>query len=316
MITPISPKIDFVFHKLFGSEQNKDLLISLINSVVAPTPYVVEVTLKSPFNLADYRDAKVSILDIKAVDQAGVVYDIEMQVQRHILYGKRAIYYLAKTYADQIDTGDDYSKLNTTIGIHFLDFEYFADPRVLRQFVLKDTETNDAPAALSDVRLYFVEMPKLDKDWPQIRTALDRWVAFMNKAEQLSSNALPDELAAEPTVTKAVAELERIGQNPEEREIYEAEVKARMVDQIQLKTAEREGEQRGILLGRQEGITVGRQEGAQSLLMQMLRGRLGELPANIEATVRGLSAERINDLALRWPDFNTVDDVKRWLQGN
>ena len=30
----INPKVDFAFKKLFGSEENKDLLISLINSIV------------------------------------------------------------------------------------------------------------------------------------------------------------------------------------------------------------------------------------------------------------------------------------------
>ena len=170
----LNPKIDFIFRKLFGSEENKDLLISLLNAVVEPEPPIVDVTLKTPFNLAAYQGAKESILDIRAVDQDGPWYDIEMQVESHVLYGRRAVYYLAKTYADQLESGDDYSHLNTAIGIHFLDFVYFDDERVLHQFVLKDMETNDAPAQLSSIRLYFIEMPKFDKNWPEIKTALDR----------------------------------------------------------------------------------------------------------------------------------------------
>ena len=30
----LNPKIDFVFKKLFGSEENKDILISFINSIL------------------------------------------------------------------------------------------------------------------------------------------------------------------------------------------------------------------------------------------------------------------------------------------
>ena len=59
-----NPKIDLVFRKLFGSEENKDLLVSLINSVVEPNIHVTEVTIKTPFNLADYQGAKESVLDI------------------------------------------------------------------------------------------------------------------------------------------------------------------------------------------------------------------------------------------------------------
>jgi hypothetical protein len=51
----INPRVDFAFKKLFGSEDNKDLLISLINAIVSAREQVVEVELKNPYNLADYR---------------------------------------------------------------------------------------------------------------------------------------------------------------------------------------------------------------------------------------------------------------------
>ena len=150
----LDPKIDVVFRKLFGSEENKECLISLLNSVVNPSPPIVDVTIKNPFNLAAYLGAKESILDIKAVDGEGVWYDIEMQIEAHILYGRRALYYLSKTYADQLETGEDYARLHTTIGIHFLDFRYFDDARIVRQFVLQDTETGLTHRELGGLRLH------------------------------------------------------------------------------------------------------------------------------------------------------------------
>src|SRR5580692_5610488 len=190
----LSPRVDFVFRMLFGNARNKDLLISLLNSIVGPGIHVVDVIIKNPFNLADYRRAKESILDIKAVDQNGVWYDIEMQCAEHVFYGKRAIFYLSKVDTDQLEAGTSYSSLNTTIGIHFLDFNYFDDDRMVRQFVFKDMETNEVPEQLSCLQLYFVEMGKFRKDWAQIRTALDRWVAFLTKAKLLDRSALPDVL--------------------------------------------------------------------------------------------------------------------------
>ena len=62
----INPRVDFAFKKLFGSEENKDLLISLINAIVSEQEQVCEVTLKNPYNLADYRAGKMSILDSKS----------------------------------------------------------------------------------------------------------------------------------------------------------------------------------------------------------------------------------------------------------
>lgn len=40
----ISPRVDIAFKKLFGVEENKDLLISLINSVVGPEDQVVDIS--------------------------------------------------------------------------------------------------------------------------------------------------------------------------------------------------------------------------------------------------------------------------------
>jgi len=81
------PTSDFVFRKLFGSEENKDLLISLINAVIQPMVPIVDV-IKNPFNMASYDGAKESILDIKAVDENGVWYDIEMPLTVDALSGR------------------------------------------------------------------------------------------------------------------------------------------------------------------------------------------------------------------------------------
>jgi len=308
----LNPKVDFVFRRLFGSEENKDLLISLINSVVEPSPHIVDVTIKNPYNLAAYRAAKESILDIKAVDQNGVWYDIEMQIEAHSLYGRRAIYYLSKTYSGQLESGDDYSNLNTTIGIHFLDFKYFDDERVLRQFVFKDTETNAAPDALSCIRLYFIEMGKFNKEWPEIRTALDRWVAFLNKARELDQSALPEQLAGEFVLTKAVAELERMGLDPQERAIYDGEVKKLMIDAVQLRDAENRGRQQGMQLGVQQGM----QQGVQHTLLRLLTRRFGAPPANIMTRLQGLRQEELDDLVVNLFDFTSYADVERWMTRN
>lgn len=312
----LNPKIDVVFRKLFGSEENKDLLISLINSVVEPTPPIVDVTIKNPYNLAAYRDAKESILDIKAVDSNGTWYDIEMQIEAHILYGRRAVYYLSKTFAGQLESGQDYSNLNTTIGIHFLDFEYFEDDRVVRQFVFKDAQTNAAPAELGCVRLYFVEMTKFNKDWSEIRTTLDRWIAFLNKARDMDRAALSRRLAGEPAVSKAVVELEKIGLNREEREIYEGEVRRHMVDAIQIKTAEERGIQHGRQAGLREGLQEGRQEGMAQLILGLMTARFGDTPASIRAKVANMNPDALTELGAALLACGSLAEVETWLSSH
>ncbi len=46
----IAPRVDIAFKKIFGVEENKDLLISLINSIVQEEDQVVDVALLNPYN--------------------------------------------------------------------------------------------------------------------------------------------------------------------------------------------------------------------------------------------------------------------------
>ncbi len=51
----INPRVDIAFKKIFGTEDNKDLLISLINSIVGEEDQVVDVTLLNPYNQKNFK---------------------------------------------------------------------------------------------------------------------------------------------------------------------------------------------------------------------------------------------------------------------
>ncbi len=105
-----NPKIDLVFRKLFGSEENKDILLSFVNSILEQEMTITDLKLKNPYNIASYIEGKTSILDIKAVDENGIWYDIEMQIGEQGFYGKRALYYWSKVYSEQIEKAEKYIK--------------------------------------------------------------------------------------------------------------------------------------------------------------------------------------------------------------
>ena len=118
----ISPRVDIAFKKIFGVEENKDLLISLINSIVGEEDQVAEVTLLNPYNPKNFRQDKLSILDIKAQGTDGKRFNIEIQISDEADYDKRALYYWAKLYTEQLKIAEDYSLLSKAIGIHILNF--------------------------------------------------------------------------------------------------------------------------------------------------------------------------------------------------
>lgn len=88
---------------------------------------IKDIELKNTYNMISYRKGKMTILDIKAVDEKGVLYDIEMQLAEQEFYDKRAFYYWAKVYSYQIESGEDFDLLRKTIAINILDFNYLEE---------------------------------------------------------------------------------------------------------------------------------------------------------------------------------------------
>ena len=233
----VNPKIDLVFKKLFGSEENKDILLSLINAVLPEHQQIVALTLKNPYNVSDYAEGKLSILDIKAEDENGNLYDIEMQIKGTTFYGRRTLYYWAKIFGSQLDyqteeeiaakekKGKSYTDLNKCIVISLMDFEFFKDDKYHRCFVLKDRETNETHIDLDYLDLYFVELEKFDRKHQPVKTLLDRWIAFLNYAHLYPRENLPKELAEIAPIRKASERLSVMYLTEKERQYYDSQQK-------------------------------------------------------------------------------------------
>ena len=116
----ITPRVDIAFKKIFGVEENKDLLILLINSIVSADDQVSEVILLNPYNPKSFKKDKLSVLDIKATGADGKRFNIEIQICDEADYNKRALYYWAKLYTEQLKESDDYGTLTKAIGIQIL----------------------------------------------------------------------------------------------------------------------------------------------------------------------------------------------------
>ncbi|WP_330375476.1 Rpn family recombination-promoting nuclease/putative transposase [Inediibacterium massiliense] len=239
MMCRINPKVDLAFKKLFGSEENKDLLISFINSILIDEQ-IEDITIKNPYNVSNYINGKMSILDIKAVDEKGKWYDIEIQVAPQSFYDKRALYYWAKVYTDQLLEKGRYGALNKTIGINILDFDYLEGKEYHNMYKLLNLRTGKEFSDL--LELHFIELKKFDKELKDLKTGLDRWVTFLNHAYEYSKNKIPKELEQDSSIKKAIEVLDVMYLDEDERSLYENNLKAFIDKQEELDTARQEGE--------------------------------------------------------------------------
>ncbi|MCA2609393.1 MAG: DUF4351 domain-containing protein [Microcystis sp. M27BS1] len=64
---------------------------------------------------------------------------------------------------------------------------------------------------------------------------------------------------------------------------------------------------------REQAVQQGVQQEALKLVLRQLQRRFGEIPQNLEETIRNLPVERLEDLGLALLDFDTLTDLDNWL---
>jgi predicted transposase/invertase (TIGR01784 family) len=247
-MSDISPRVDIAFKKIFGVEENKDLLISLINSIVSEHDQVSEVTLLNPYNPKNFKQDKLSILDIKAKSINNQRFNIEIQISDEADYDKRALYYWAKLYTEQLKSKEDYARLSKAIGIHILNFTSIPEVRKYHN-VFHITEKNSGLLYFKDLELHTIELKKFSSNSneelsdliPKIITSLDIWSAFLTRNYLLKANNLPKELD-NVNLKKAITVLDIMNFSAEEREWYEDHLKWLRIEANTLKKAESKGE--------------------------------------------------------------------------
>jgi predicted transposase/invertase (TIGR01784 family) len=289
----INPRVDFAFKKLFGSEENKDLLMSLINAIVSEEEQVVEVELKNPYNLADYQAGKMSILDIKAKSEKGRWYNVEMQISEDYNFDKRAIYYWAKLVTEQLSEGMMFKELKKTISINILDFNFIPDTTEFHTiYKIINTATGKDDKLHDIFELHYIELRKFNKTNEQIVTALDRWSTFLTKAHQLNKHRIPKELAGDQAIVKAVSVVDRMF-DEDERMIYEVRMQSLADVESKIASAIEKGMERGLEEGLERGKAEGMYEAKKQIALSLYQSGMTQ---EVIAKATGLSELEIQQI--------------------
>ena len=256
----LSPKVDFVFKKIFGNEKHPNILISFLNAVIKPTDLIKSVQIKNTDIEKEHIEDKYSRLDIKAVTNNGEHINIEIQVKNEYNMIKRSLYYWSKMYEGQLTKGQDYDTLSRTICINILDFKYLKNDNFHNCYRLKEKNTNEE---LTDVmELHFIEIPKLRKleNTEDISDMLEAWITFIERP----TSELIDKLEmSSDEIKEAKEELLRLSGNNKERERYEKRFESLLEQNSLIANAERKGLQKGLEKGLQKGIEKGLQKGIE-----------------------------------------------------
>ena len=257
--TLLNPKIDFVFKKIFGSEEHPEILISFLNAVLKPKKPIVSVEIKNSDLEKEYIEDKFSRLDVKALTSNKEIINIEIQLKNEYNMIQRSLYYWSKLYEEQLSEGDRYDKLSRTVCINILDFKYLKNDRFHNGYRLKEIETNEELTNLQEI--HFIEIPKLKRfeSTEEIVDLLEGWVEFLRDPE---SEVIRKLEMSNKEIREAKDELYRLSRNSKERELYYLREKY-LRDEI---SALANAKEKGLKEGLKQGLFEGKLESARSFL--------------------------------------------------
>jgi predicted transposase/invertase (TIGR01784 family) len=278
----IRPINDFAFKKIFGTAENRVALISLLNAILKPKSPIVEVTLENPFNLQDFEDDKLSILDIKAIDGAGAIYDIEMQLAIIAGLVQRIVYYGCELYAGQLKKGDDYENLHPVYSICLVNGVLWPDAtRVHHAFRLADGESGRV--LQGTLEIHTLELGRYTLGEADLAAAdmLDCWLYWLLHAHEYEPAELL-KLLPQQAIRQATEALARIAQISEDKAMYDAREKAIRDRKWEMNAAFREGKIEGKMEGKME-------------LIRALQGIL-QTSVSEEQELRAMTLEQLESL--------------------
>lgn len=240
---------DIAFRKIFGNETKKKSLISFLNAVISlpKNERIIDVEIANPYQLGKLSGGKSTIVDVKAKDENGNVFIVEMQVAEFDFFHKRILYYTSQSYVNQLDKGVKYKKLKPVYFIGILEFEIGQNPNYFSRHKVLDVETQEQ--IIQDVEFNFIELPKFNKTIEELETSIDQWTYFIKNAENLT---LMPESVEDEGLQEAYTEANQQNWTKAELEDYLRASLKEQDDIGRIEFAERNAELRGELKGKDE----------------------------------------------------------------
>ena len=253
---------DYMFGLVMRQEQNvKPFLESVLGRPILRIQYAdVQKDIPAAYEMHGVR------LDVYIQDEAGKVYDIEMQTTTQKALEKRARYYHSSLDRWQLEKGTDYPELHDTIVIFILMSDYFGEGYAMyepRTTITAESETRYESGARTIFLNADYRIPNAD------RKVLDFLDYAMAKRSGKTLTIRSDYIQS---VDNAVAKAK----------MSQIEEVAYMTWKIKLEDERRMGREEGIGIGRSigrtegigigrtEGISIGRTEGERSMLKKLI----------------------------------------------
>jgi len=261
----IRPTNDFAFLRTFGSPENKVALMSLLNAILKLPDPITDVQIENPYNYQEFLEDKLSILDIRATDLRGWVFNVEMQVSVVADLTQRLAYYACDLYADQLRCGDPYQELKPVFTICLIEGKMSSgETKVHHEFRFTDLESGRTLQNTPEIHILELGWYNLSESDLASANDLERWIFWLLHAHEYDFESL-QRLFPQTPFAQATDTIDRIAKITKDKHMYDAREKLlrdkRWIVQSSIKQGLEQGLEKGLEQGRREGREEGQQLG-------------------------------------------------------
>lgn len=278
----VNPYTDFGFKLLFGTDMNKELLISFLNSLLHGREVIKDVTYLNAEHLGTQEYDRKAVFDVYCENEQGEKFLVEMQKGEQQFFKDRSVFYSTFPIREQAKRGNwDYElKAVYTVGILNFVFDDKDDEYFHHEVKLMDIYTKEV--FYDKLTFVYLEMPKFNKREDELVTMFDKWLFVLRNLATL----LERPAALQERVFTRLFEAAEIAKFSK-RELCEYEDSLKNFRDMYsvITTAEMKGEARG----RAEGELAERQKNAQRMKQK-------GYPLTDISEITGLSLKEIEEL--------------------
>jgi len=184
----LNPLTDFGFHRLFGTESCKELLIDFLNGIIKEEGLITDIQYLPPEQWGYSKSDRRAIFDIFCINEKGEYFIVEMQKAKQPYFRERSIFYTTLPLQKQAPRGVWNFNLKAVYLVAVLDFvlfnEFEADKEHVIEYVnLVRRRTNTLYS--KTMNFVFVELPKFRKTENELVSNADKWLFVLKNLSQL-----------------------------------------------------------------------------------------------------------------------------------
>ena len=222
----ITLRNDYAFKRVFGVEENKDVLQDLLECILDIQPEdIAGLELLDKELHKDLISDKTGILNVKLRLKNNTIIDIEIQNRWNNEFVQRTIFYWTKMYTENLKTSEVYTKLPKCITINIAGEGFDLNNLIHSEYNVIEKHINDR---LSDeLEIHFLNLAKVKEqqesfEQDEKKKKLYNWLKFIK-----TDNPEVRKMLAESSemMAKANATIEVMEMSPKEKWLYENRMK-------------------------------------------------------------------------------------------